>query len=103
MPSGTNRLRPARRQLSFTCTAAGTVCSLDTHRGLAARLALAGGSPLLLLDYRLAPEHPFPAAPEDALTAYRWLLAVAAARLSENIPELEGWLVKQVQRRLRED
>ena len=79
------------------------LCSLDTHHGLAARLALAGGSPLLLLDYRLAPEHPFPAAPEDALTAYRWLLAVAAARLSENIPELEGWLVKQVQRRLRED
>ena len=60
------------------------LCSLDTHRGLAARLALAGGSPLLLLDYRLAPEHPFPAALEDALTAYRWLLAegVSPARMA---------------------
>jgi len=60
------------------------ICSLDTHRGLAARLALAGGSRLLLLDYRLAPEHPFPAALEDALTAYRWLLAegVSPARIA---------------------
>jgi acetyl esterase/lipase len=60
------------------------ICSLDTHRGLAARLALAGGSRLLLLDYRLAPEHPFPAALEDALTAYRWLLAegVSPARMA---------------------
>ena len=33
----------------------------------------------------------------------RWLPVIAAARLSENIPELEGWLVKQVQRRLREN
>ena len=49
-------------------------CSLDTHRGLAARLALASGARVLVIAYHLAPEFPFPAALEDALGAYRWLL-----------------------------
>jgi phosphinothricin tripeptide acetyl hydrolase len=46
-----------------------------SHRHLAAALARAAGVPALLLDYRLAPEHPFPAALEDAVAAYEWLLA----------------------------
>jgi acetyl esterase/lipase len=48
--------------------------SPETHRELAARLSAAIGAPLLSLDYRLAPEHPFPAAVEDAVAAHRWLL-----------------------------
>jgi salicylate hydroxylase len=40
---------------------------------LAARLAASLGGPALTIDYRLAPEHPYPAALEDALCAYRWL------------------------------
>jgi acetyl esterase/lipase len=51
------------------------ICSLDTHRGLASRLGLASQARVLIIDYRLAPENPFPAALEDALAAYRWLLA----------------------------
>ncbi|GCE21909.1 hypothetical protein KDK_57090 [Dictyobacter kobayashii] len=49
--------------------------SLKSHRDLVARLATASGMRSLLFEYRLAPEHVFPAAIDDALTAYHWLLA----------------------------
>jgi acetyl esterase/lipase len=48
--------------------------SVATHRQLAARISAAGDASVLLLEYRLAPEHPFPAAVDDAVDAYRWLL-----------------------------
>ena len=46
---------------------------LETHHGLCARLAKHGGVLVVAVDYRLAPEHKFPAAVEDCLAAYRWL------------------------------
>ena len=51
-----------------------TLGSPATHRHLAGHLAAAAGVRVLSLDYRLAPEHPFPAALEDLATAYAWLL-----------------------------
>lgn len=48
--------------------------SSKSHRHFASRIARAAGALALVPDYRLAPEHPFPAAVEDAVACYRWLL-----------------------------
>jgi monoterpene epsilon-lactone hydrolase len=48
--------------------------SLKTHRELVGRLSRASGAYGLALDYRLAPENPFPAAVEDAVAGYQSLL-----------------------------
>jgi epsilon-lactone hydrolase len=48
--------------------------SLDSHRHVAAEVGRASGTRTLAVDYRLAPEHPFPAPVEDTLAAYRYLL-----------------------------
>jgi acetyl esterase/lipase len=48
--------------------------SINTHREFIARLVIATKMRALTLNYRLAPEHPYPAAVKDATTAYLWLL-----------------------------
>ena len=51
---------------------------LDTHDGVCRFLARDGGIAVLSVDYRLAPEHPFPAAIEDAWDAFAWAAGNAA-------------------------
>jgi acetyl esterase len=55
------------------------VGDLDSHEMLCRRLADAGRMRVLSVAYRLAPEHKFPAAPEDAIAATQWAIANAAA------------------------
>lgn len=54
---------------------------LDTHHDLAGKLCSEIGCVVISVDYRLAPEHPFPAALEDAYTALEWVMG--------NAPELQ--------------
>lgn len=55
---------------------------LDTHDGPCRQLANTAGATVVSVDYRLAPEHKFPVAAEDALTAWRWV--------TENLSEIKG-------------
>jgi len=58
-----------------------TIGDLETHDSLCRQLALRSGAAVLALDYRLAPEHRFPAAVDDAWGALDWLHEQAGARL----------------------
>ncbi|MBV8167943.1 MAG: alpha/beta hydrolase [Alphaproteobacteria bacterium] len=71
---------PARRRHILYLHGGGfTTMSARTHRALTSRLAVWSGASLFALDYRLAPEHRFPAALEDAVTAYHDVIAAGAA------------------------
>jgi len=75
----------AAKENVFLYLHGGAYClgSCNTHRDLAARISRATFMRVLVIEYRLAPEHPFPAGLEDAVAAYRHL--VSSGILPENI------------------
>jgi epsilon-lactone hydrolase len=80
------------------------LCSLDSHRHLAAKVGRASGTRTLAIDYRLAPEHPFPAPVEDTLAAYRYLLdgGIKAERIAMAGDSAGGGLVVAAMLAIRE-
>lgn len=54
------------------------VCDMDTHDAACRRLAAGAGATVVSVDYRLAPEHRYPAASDDCVAATRWAMAQAA-------------------------
>jgi acetyl esterase/lipase len=66
---------PARFRILYLHGGGFVSGSPRTHRGIAGRLARGVGAQVVVPDYRLAPEHPFPAALEDCAAVYRALLA----------------------------
>jgi epsilon-lactone hydrolase len=78
-------------------------CTPQTHRPITASLARMARCRVFSLDYRLAPEHPFPAAVDDAAVAFRWLVAngVSANKIAVAGDSAGGGLVLATMLRLR--
>lgn len=81
------------------------ICSPGTHRDLIARIALACRARCVGVDYRLAPEHPFPAAVDDGIAAYRAMVAqgVRPERLLLGGDSAGGGLCLATMLRLRDE
>lgn len=85
-------------------------CSLDSHDGICRRIALSSGHRVLSVDYRLAPQHAFPAAADDAERALVWAMAqtgdlygIDGARLTIGGDSAGGNLAAYLAQKYRQD
>ncbi len=74
-----NGWQPGQPTLLYLHGGGYVTCSPRTHRALVSRIAVATGARCVAVEYRKAPAHPFPAALDDAVRAYRALLASGVA------------------------
>jgi epsilon-lactone hydrolase len=98
-------LTPADRPISVLFLHGGghSMGSAFGYRHLAGALALAADTGVLVPEYRLAPEYPYPASLDDAVRAYRWLLDTGAAPIVMVGDSSGGGLVVSLLLRLRQD
>jgi acetyl esterase/lipase len=80
-------------------------CSAESHRKVVGHLARASGARALSIDYRLAPEHPYPAGLDDVIAAYEWLLGqgLAATKVVFGGDSAGGGLVTAAILKLRDE
>ncbi len=69
-----NNLETAKQVILYFHGGGFIAGTCETYRDLAARISKSSGMKVLTLEYRLAPEYPYPAANEDCLSSYHWLL-----------------------------
>jgi len=106
---GGNRSPAPRPLVAYLHGGGWVVGTLDAFDPVCRALANASGALIASIDYRLAPEHPFPAAADDARAAVRWLAAHAQqlgadpARLGIAGDSAGGNLAAVTARRLRDD
>jgi monoterpene epsilon-lactone hydrolase len=95
----------ADRYILFLHGGAFIIGSPNLYRHLTWRIASAACARVMAVDYRLAPEHPFPAALEDVFTAYNWLVARGTdpGRIAVMGDSAGGGLVFSLMLRLRDE
>jgi epsilon-lactone hydrolase len=99
-----NHLRDAQSAILYFHGGGYISCSPASHRAITANLARLTGQRVFALDYRLAPDHPFPAAIDDAEAVYDWLLheeGVSPQRITFAGDSAGGGMVIAVMLRLR--
>lgn len=94
--------REARGTVLYLHGGGYAIGSPGTHRGMGCALAKFSGAEVHMLDYRLAPEHPFPAALEDAYAAYVELGGLDGRRIVLGGDSAGGGLSMALVQRLRE-